>query len=133
MPYEFLTYDKQDHIALITLNRPERLNALSRPLHLETLAAAEEARNDDDVFAVVVTGAGRGFCSGADIQAAADRAASGDGAAPAAPPPAAQNTAPGPVQLGRQPGPRLVLPGQAHYRRHERRLRRRRHEPGPGL
>jgi enoyl-CoA hydratase/carnithine racemase len=49
MPYEHLIYDKQDHIALVTLNRPERLNALSRPLHLETLAAAEEARNDDDV------------------------------------------------------------------------------------
>jgi 2-(1,2-epoxy-1,2-dihydrophenyl)acetyl-CoA isomerase len=87
MSYEHLIYDKQDHIALVTLNRPERLNALSRPLHLETLAAAEEAGNDDDVWAVIVTGAGRGFCSGADIQQAADRAAAGNGQA--APPPAA--------------------------------------------
>ncbi len=69
MPYENLLFEKQDHIGLITLNRPERLNALSRSLHQDTLAVVEEVRQDDDVWTVVVTGAGRGFCSGADIQA----------------------------------------------------------------
>ena len=67
MAYEALIYEKQDHIALITLNRPERLNALNRRLQLDTLEACAEARNDDDVWAVIFTGAGRGFCSGADI------------------------------------------------------------------
>jgi 2-(1,2-epoxy-1,2-dihydrophenyl)acetyl-CoA isomerase len=67
MSYENLIYDKQDHVATVTLNRPERLNALSRPLQLEILEAAKEVRGDDDVWAVIVTGAGRGFCSGADI------------------------------------------------------------------
>jgi 2-(1,2-epoxy-1,2-dihydrophenyl)acetyl-CoA isomerase len=85
MTYENLIYDKQDHIALITLNRPERLNALSRGLQADCHAALDEALADDDVWALIVTGAGRGFCSGADIQAAADR---GAGGTPAAPPPA---------------------------------------------
>jgi 2-(1,2-epoxy-1,2-dihydrophenyl)acetyl-CoA isomerase len=67
MSFENLLYDKQDHVATVTLNRPERLNALSRGLQLEILDVAREARNDDDVWAVIVTGAGRGFCSGADI------------------------------------------------------------------
>ncbi|MCC6959755.1 MAG: enoyl-CoA hydratase/isomerase family protein [Dehalococcoidia bacterium] len=67
MSFECLTYDKQDHIATVTLNRPERLNALNRALQLEVVAAANEARSDDDVWAIIVTGAGRGFCSGADI------------------------------------------------------------------
>jgi 2-(1,2-epoxy-1,2-dihydrophenyl)acetyl-CoA isomerase len=68
VPYENLLFDKQDQIGLITLNRPERLNALSRGLHLDTLAVLEEIRHDDDVRTVVITGAGRGFCSGADLQ-----------------------------------------------------------------
>ncbi len=67
MSYDNLIYDKQEHIATVTLNRPERLNALSRPLQLEILEVANEVRGDDDVWAVIVTGAGRGFCSGADI------------------------------------------------------------------
>lgn len=67
MAYENLIYEKTDHIAVVTLNRPERLNALSRALQLEMLEACREARGDDDVWAVIWTGAGRGFCSGADI------------------------------------------------------------------
>ena len=59
MSYENLVYDKQNHIATITLNRPERLNALNRGLQLEVVAAANEARADDDVWAIIVTGAGR--------------------------------------------------------------------------
>jgi 2-(1,2-epoxy-1,2-dihydrophenyl)acetyl-CoA isomerase len=67
MAYEALTYEIADHIALITLNRPERLNALSRQLQQEVRDVCAEAKGDDDVRAVIITGAGRGFCSGADI------------------------------------------------------------------
>lgn len=67
MSFDNLIYEKQEHIATVTLNRPERLNALSRGLQLEILDVAKEVRGDDDVWAVILTGAGRGFCSGADI------------------------------------------------------------------
>ncbi len=70
MSFEVLTYEKTEHIAIVTLNRPERLNALSRQLQLEMLEAFGQAKKDDDVRAVIVTGAGRGFCSGADISGA---------------------------------------------------------------
>ncbi|MBK6661465.1 MAG: enoyl-CoA hydratase/isomerase family protein [Thermoflexaceae bacterium] len=67
MTYENLLYDRQDHVAVVTLNRPERLNALSRGLQQDFLAVLAEARADDSVWSVIITGAGRGFCSGADI------------------------------------------------------------------
>jgi 2-(1,2-epoxy-1,2-dihydrophenyl)acetyl-CoA isomerase len=67
MPYDDLIFERRGQVAVITLNRPEKLNALSQALHREMLAACEEARNDDSVRAVVWTGAGRGFCSGADL------------------------------------------------------------------
>ena len=59
--------DRDEHVAIVTLNRPERLNALNAVLWDEICEVAEELRADDDVRAVVFTGAGRGFCSGADI------------------------------------------------------------------
>lgn len=63
-----LLYDKAEHVAVITLNRPERLNAISVPM-LEALGAAlSDADRDRDVRAVIITGAGRGFCSGLDIK-----------------------------------------------------------------
>ena len=68
MFYNNLILERRGHVAVVTLNRPERLNALSRGLRDDLMAAVEEVRTDDDVFAVVFTGAGRGFCSGADIQ-----------------------------------------------------------------
>ena len=70
-----LLYEKRDGIATITLNRPERLNAFS-PAMLERWAQAiEDASQDDDVRVVIVTGTGRGFCSGMDVKerAAGDR------------------------------------------------------------
>jgi 2-(1,2-epoxy-1,2-dihydrophenyl)acetyl-CoA isomerase len=90
--YEVLIYDKQDHIALITLNRPERLNALSRQLQLECLEAVKEAHEDDDVWGVIVTGAGRGFCSGADISGGGAAAAAADGGERPEPPARSQNS-----------------------------------------
>ena len=69
MPYENLTLERDGQIALVTLNRPEKLNAISRQLHLEMMEACYELQNDDDVRAVIWTGAGRGFCSGVDLTA----------------------------------------------------------------
>ena len=69
MTYEHLRLEIDDQIGVITLDRPEKLNALSRPLHNEMVAAASRLQADDDVRVVIVTGAGRGFCSGADLTA----------------------------------------------------------------
>ena len=81
MAYEAILYEKRGHTALITLNRPERLNAIGGPIRTEVHAAIEEAREDDDIRAVILTGTGRGFCSGADLAGAPRPAA--DGEAPA--------------------------------------------------
>ena len=65
--YENLLYEKQRNGLLITLNRPEVMNALSQGLRNEIDAALEEAKHDPDIRAVVITGAGRAFSAGADI------------------------------------------------------------------
>ena len=64
-----LLLDKRGHVAVLTLNRPAKLNALDAGLRDAMLAAIDGARADDSVRAVVFTGAGRGFCSGADLTA----------------------------------------------------------------
>jgi 2-(1,2-epoxy-1,2-dihydrophenyl)acetyl-CoA isomerase len=84
--YENLIYEKKDHIGIITLNRPERLNALNRGLQADCHAVLREIHEDDDVWTVIVTGAGRGFCSGADISGPPPGS---EGAPP--PPPPSQN------------------------------------------
>lgn len=64
-------YEKTDHVGTITLNRPERLNAITMNM-VQTLATVlAEAEADDDVRVLVLTGAGRGFCSGLDLKEAA--------------------------------------------------------------
>jgi enoyl-CoA hydratase/carnithine racemase len=65
--YQQILYAKQDRIATVTLNRPEKLNAYSEVMVHEVLGALAEARDDDEIRAVILTGAGRGFCSGGDI------------------------------------------------------------------
>jgi 2-(1,2-epoxy-1,2-dihydrophenyl)acetyl-CoA isomerase len=67
MSYDNLTLDRHENVAVITLDRPEKLNALSRDLQNEMRAAAAEVKADDSVRAVIWTGRGRGFCSGADL------------------------------------------------------------------
>jgi enoyl-CoA hydratase/carnithine racemase len=67
MTYETVLYDVADGVATVTLNRPERLNAWNRRLGAELNDAMAEADGDDGVRAVIVTGAGRAFCAGADL------------------------------------------------------------------
>lgn len=68
MDYETLTYDVDQHVATITLNRPERLNAFNGTMQAELISLFDEIDADDDVRAVIMTGAGRGFCAGADLE-----------------------------------------------------------------
>ena len=65
--YESLLLERRDHVAVVTLNRPAKLNALDASLRRETLEVVDEVASDDAIRAVVLTGAGRGFCSGADL------------------------------------------------------------------
>ena len=67
MAYETVLYDVADAVATITLNRPDKLNAWNAQLGAELGDAMATADDDDDVRAVVVTGAGRAFCAGADL------------------------------------------------------------------
>lgn len=67
MSYETILVDTSDGITQITLNRPERLNAWTPQMGAELSDAIAAANADDEVIAMVVTGAGRGFCAGADI------------------------------------------------------------------
>jgi enoyl-CoA hydratase/carnithine racemase len=60
-------YEVEDRVATITINRPDELNAFTVPAMREMLAAFDEADRDDEVRAVIVTGAGKAFCAGADI------------------------------------------------------------------
>ena len=67
MDYGDLLLEKKDGIAIITLNAPDKLNALTANLRTSILQATDEVAKDDDVKVLIVTGAGRGFCSGADL------------------------------------------------------------------
>ena len=64
---EELLVEQQDNVVVITLNRPERLNAISREMLTELSDKMVEADKDPDVRCIVFTGAGRGFCSGLDL------------------------------------------------------------------
>ena len=67
--YDTLLIDKRDKVLTITLNRPERLNAVNEVMHQEIADVFGEVGRDPEVSAVVLTGAGRGFCSGGDVRA----------------------------------------------------------------
>jgi enoyl-CoA hydratase/carnithine racemase len=67
LAFEQIATDVEDHVLTITLNRPERLNAWTETMCRELIAAFDGADADDEVRAIVITGAGRGFCAGADL------------------------------------------------------------------
>jgi E-phenylitaconyl-CoA hydratase len=81
-PFEDILYDKRDHVAYITLNRPQRANSLTRAMESYMRAVWEEVRDDPWIRCAIVTGSGeRHFSTGADVDnvAAAGRVGSGDG------------------------------------------------------
>lgn len=67
MTYKQILYSASDGIAIITLNRPDRLNAWTRVMAREVMEAAHRAEDDENVRLIILTGAGRGFCSGAEM------------------------------------------------------------------
>jgi len=71
--YQYILLEKEEGIATITLNRPERLNALIPHMRVEIREALEDVAADDSIRVVILTGAGRGFCSGADVTTVAER------------------------------------------------------------
>jgi enoyl-CoA hydratase/carnithine racemase len=72
MSFKTITCEVEDGIFTLTLNRPEILNAFNRDMLDEMLEAFDQADADDDVRAIIVTGAGRGFCAGADLSSGGD-------------------------------------------------------------
>lgn len=75
MSYEYLIYEQLGRVVRLTLNRPEKLNALSVALHTELLQAAKQAEADPNTHAVIIRGAGRAFCAGYDITPTPERGA----------------------------------------------------------
>lgn len=69
MAYEHILYEVSDRIATITLNRPDRMNAWTPVMERDVRAAMEASSADDNVRVIVLTGAGRAFCAGADMDA----------------------------------------------------------------
>jgi 2-(1,2-epoxy-1,2-dihydrophenyl)acetyl-CoA isomerase len=80
MKYECLLYEVKDQIATLTLNRPDRLNALGGTLREDLYDAVLKAGADPEVRVLVITGAGRGFCSGGDVKSMSERNEAGQAA-----------------------------------------------------
>jgi len=76
--FETILYEVQDGIATITLNRPDRLNAWTPKMMMDLMSAFDHTDADDQVRCVIVTGAGRGFCAGADLAAGSKTFAAGE-------------------------------------------------------
>src|ERR1700691_6751491 len=81
MAYETIKYEVARQILTIPPNRPDKLNAVNAAMQTELIDAFDQADADDNIRAIIVTGAGRGFCAGADLSAGAatfDRTAQPD-------------------------------------------------------
>lgn len=68
MGYQCLTVEKRDGVAILTMNRPDRMNALNRGLILELTDVLQTLEKDDEVKVILLTGAGRAFCAGGDLE-----------------------------------------------------------------
>ena len=66
--YKYIIFELENNIGTITLNRPEKLNALKYPLQMEIVDVLESIREKENVRAVVIRGAGTSFCSGDDLK-----------------------------------------------------------------
>ena len=77
MSYEFIKLDFEDQVARLTLNRPDKLNAFTGTMMHEVIDAFDRTDADDNVKVVIVTGAGKGFCAGADLSSGGDTFARG--------------------------------------------------------
>src|ERR1700740_1368493 len=79
MGYETLKYEQQEHVVVLTYNRPKQHNAISRRMNAELHEAFQRFRDDDDAFVLVFTGAGETtFCAGWDLQDASELGELGD-------------------------------------------------------
>ena len=103
MNFSEIEVSAADQVATITLNRPDKLNAWTRTMENEIRAAMTSLANDESVRVIVLTGAGRGFCAGADMDLLNDTQASGGDARPS-------DTYPGGVDGG------LEMPSDFHMR-----------------
>ena len=79
MDFGTVLYDSNDRVATITLNRPERFNAISETMPEDIASAFGHANNDDSVHVIVLTGAGRGFCCRYDLKDFAEKPSSNPG------------------------------------------------------
>ncbi len=100
-----LLFEVEDDVAIVTLNLPAKLNALSRGVNAGLWGAMDEVRDNDAIGAMILTGTGRGFCSGADVQAMAG-AVSGESAGDGAP---AETRPVGQIPSGLRSIPKPVL------------------------
>ncbi len=79
MSYQYAIYEKKGHIAYVTFNRPEVMNALPYDAHVELLEIFTDFKNDDDSWVAILTGTGdREFCAGNDLKATAEVSARGE-------------------------------------------------------
>jgi crotonobetainyl-CoA hydratase len=79
MSYDHVIYEKRGHVAYVTLNRPERMNALDAHSHAELIEIFDDFEHDDDAWVAIITGTGdRAFCAGNDLKATAQASANGE-------------------------------------------------------
>ncbi|MEK6592245.1 MAG: enoyl-CoA hydratase/isomerase family protein [Pseudomonadota bacterium] len=78
--YQTILWEVREHTGVLTLNRPERLNAVDNVMRRELEDVMRKAEADPEVWTIVVTGSGRGFCSGADLKARAEADKNGEAA-----------------------------------------------------
>ena len=82
MKYETIILDRRDGIGYLTLNRPDRANTISLQLMHDVVSAMEQVEADQEYRVVILTGAGKHFCGGADLRDFAERARNGPRAGP---------------------------------------------------